>query len=82
MSRWILAAGILGCLVLVYAAWAAFRVTTGVQTRNAFANPRDYPSALLGEPAPAFRLQGSSNVPIQLEDYKGQTVLLSFWSSF
>lgn len=81
MSQWKLVGGILCAFVLVYAAWSASRVTTGVQTRNAFANARDYPSALLGERAPAFDLQGSSNEPIQLEQYIGQTVLLSFWSS-
>lgn len=42
----------------------------------------DGPKAEIGEPAPTFSTFDLAGQPVQLEDYRGQTVLLNFWASW
>lgn len=63
--------------ILVAVGFMASRYQTAVKTENAFADARDFPSELVGRPAPAFDLPG-----VSLSQFAGKTVLLTFWSSF
>jgi cytochrome c biogenesis protein CcmG/thiol:disulfide interchange protein DsbE len=40
------------------------------------------PSALVGQPAPDFRLETLDGDTIQLADHRGKAVLLNFWASW
>jgi len=45
-------------------------------------NPREIPSPLLNKPAAKFSLTSFAGAPLNLEQYRGQVVLLNFWASW
>ena len=45
-------------------------------------NPRDVPSPLVGQPAPAFALRAFDESTVALEALRGKVVVLNFWASW
>jgi cytochrome c biogenesis protein CcmG/thiol:disulfide interchange protein DsbE len=45
-------------------------------------NPREIPSPLLNKPAAKFSLTSFAGAPLNLEQYRGQVVVLNFWASW
>jgi len=64
------------------AIWAARHFRMAARTGNAFTHTRDLTSPLVGKPAPDFILPLTSGGTASLSAYRGQPVLVVFWSSF
>lgn len=80
MIRWALI--LVAVLVLIAIGTAAMRFQTALRTRNAFHDIRDVDSPLTGKAAPWFSLPQAGGGSVGPEQFRGKTVLLSFWSSF
>lgn len=87
MKRWQWLGGIALALVIAVAGAAAYMARQvesgdGVQTSNAFRSIRELSSPLVGKPAPKIGLNGVTQGSLDLDQYRGKLVLVSFWSHF
>lgn len=90
MKKWLLWLG--GGVLAVVLAVGAYLVVSGngaaiaglrmaVRTENAY-KTADLPSPLVGKPAPAIALPLVGGGKASLQQYRGKTVLVTFWSTF
>jgi peroxiredoxin len=66
------------CALAVFTAWITWRAKAlelGTLGHNA-------PSVLMGKPAPAFAIQSLEGREISLGDYRGKTLVVTFWASW
>ena len=59
----------------VWITWRAKALELGIRHH-------DTPSALTGKPAPDFTLESLEGRKFSLADYRGKTLVLSFWASW
>ena len=64
--------------------FALFLIMAGFLFKGLFLNPREVPSPLIGEPAPAFALTRLDNADqtIRREDMLGKVWMLNVWASW
>ena len=70
--RW----AVVGALVVLVVAWAF------VAGRSLGRDPQQVRSALLGKPAPPFRLPTLDGGTIDAADWRGEVVVVNFWASW
>lgn len=87
MKRWQWIGGTALVLIMALAGVAAYKArqvetSMGVETANAFTNVRDLPSPLVGKEAPRIGLTSVTGGSLDLAQYGGKLVLVTFWSDF
>jgi peroxiredoxin len=68
-------------LLLAFAAFTVW-VTWRAKTIESLALERNAPSPLVGKPAPGFKLESLEGRTVSLDEYRGKTVVVSFWASW